>query len=512
MGIDWGTTNLNREQVAQVAYNAGFRGQTLIDMVGIAFRESGGHAGLYVDRPETGDWSYGLWGLNIGKNRSLWKEYQAMGFTDPAQLRTPEGNAKAAFLLYQKYGENPWGPYKGQKYTYGTDLNKAKAAVDNAASQGLLGKDYSGPGSGGQSGQSGSMDAATERKTFQDYLSSQGSQKAQQIIDDIKQPRDLAGVSQYMQGASPEVNRYINFLSTLDTGAQTNEKAALSAGTSLASGGGENADLARKKFSDYLSTLSAEDQQRTIDELKTPRDMAGVSQYMASAPPEVNEYIKYLSTLDNFGQTQEKNLLSAAPDPGATNEMTNLLNTFGVSYPNAPKATPALLAFLKGIGLNLSTAEDVQRRAIERIGASTSDAMADIDRTAGRTKQNVTADLVRRGVLSSGESNTRYARQEEDVASSKSDVQRASATATESVTDAYTQSRDLARQQALDKIIGAEQQQATDKATSQASVDSYNAQQSASDAAWQRQQQSQNDSIAKQEELMAKYAQQGVVV
>jgi hypothetical protein len=179
--------------------------------------------------------------------------------------------------------------------------------------------------------------------------------------------------------------------------------------------------------------------------------------------------------------------------------MTDLLNTFGVSYPNAPNPTPALLAFLKGIGLNLSTAEDVKRRALERIGASTSDAMADIDRTAGRAKENITGDLVRRGILSSGESNTRYAKHGEDVANSRSDVQRTAANTSEQVEAAYTSARDLARQQALDRIIGAEQTQASERAQSAAQVDATRAQQQASDDAWRRQQEAQEASVKAQE-------------
>lgn len=141
-GVHWGNQKLTREEIAQVAYQAGFRGEALVAMVAIAWRESAGHAQLYVNRPSTGDWSYGLWGLNVGQNMSLWSEYQAMGFTSPDELRTPLGNARAAFALYQKYGERPWGPYKGEKWTYGTDLNAARAAVDNAARTGLLGKPW----------------------------------------------------------------------------------------------------------------------------------------------------------------------------------------------------------------------------------------------------------------------------------------------------------------------------------------------------------------------------------
>lgn len=154
-------------------------------------------------------------------------------------------------------------------------------------------------------------------------------------------------------------------------------------------------------------------------------------------------------------------------------ELTNLLSTLGVSYPNAPQPTPALLAFLNGIGLNLQTAADLKTRAIQRIGQATSDAMADIDRNAGRTKQNVTADLVRRGMLSSGEANTRYARQAEDVAVRQRDVTRARTTAEEDATNSYNQARDLARQQALDRVIQTEQEQQSAAATAKAQQDAY---------------------------------------
>lgn len=459
--IRWGDVKMSREQVAQVLYQAGFRGQDLINFVGIAFRESGGHPNLYVERPSTGDWSYGLFGLNIGKNNKLWPAYQKMGFTDPEQLATATGGAKAAYELWKQMGYYPWGGYKGKSGTYGTDLKAAQAGVERAQAQGLLGQAYTGPGAGTY-GTSGSASS---------------------------------GIAPGGTAEDP-----------LGWG-------AIKAGM----------DQSEATFNAYLKTQSAERQQQIIDELKQPRDLGQLAQYMASAPQGVNDYITYLSKLPGDAMEAAKGRLAvqagATADPGAappnaaaSQELTNLLQTFGVSYPNAPQPTPALLAFLKGVGLNLSTAEDVKRRAIERIGASTSDAMADIDRAAGRNKQNITADLVRRGILSSGESTTRYARQAEDVAAQQSDVTRTSAQAKETAEDAYRQSQDLARQQALDRVIGAEQDQATQTATAKAQADALKAQQAASDLSWQRQQQAQSDALKAQTDAIAKYAAQGVVV
>jgi hypothetical protein len=278
-------------------------------------------------------------------------------------------------------------------------------------------------------------------------------------------------------------------------------------------------------FNSWLGTQDAGRQQQVISEINTHRELGDLAKYMDASPPEIVSYIQYLSKLPEQAQAEARSRIApaagaagaaspgAAPaDPAASKELTDLLSTFGVSYPNAPQPTPALLAFLRGVGLNVSTAEDVKRRAIERIGAATSDAMADIDRSAGRAKQNITADLQRRGVLSSGESNTRYARQAEDVAASKSDVQRGAAQAGESAEDAYRSAADLARQQALDRVIGAEQDQFNRTASSAAQSEAYKRQQEAEDLAWQRQKTSQDESVKRQEELMKQYATQGVVV
>lgn len=145
-GIHWGEQTMTREQIAQVAYQAGFSGDALVAMVGIAWRESGGHPQLYVNRPSTGDWSYGLWGLNVGPAMKFWPQFQSWGFSSPDELRTPLGNARAAFAMYQQMGQRPWGPYKGRPWTYSTDQVAARAAVDNAARQGLLGQSWPGTG------------------------------------------------------------------------------------------------------------------------------------------------------------------------------------------------------------------------------------------------------------------------------------------------------------------------------------------------------------------------------
>jgi len=452
---DWTNVKLTREQTAQILYQAGFRGDALVNMVAIAGRESNYRPGIHgtaspKDRV-SGD--RGLFGINYSNDKGL----IAAGVINSAEdLFDPLTNAKAAYHL-SNGGTNlfPWGAMKGGWAAggdpfYGTNRGAAATAVQNAANQGLLGQDYSSGGAGGGTAPGGTAE----------------------------DPLGWGGIKQWQ-------------------------------------------DQSEATFNAYLKTQTAERQAQIINELKQARDLGGVAEYMASAPQGVNDYINYLSALPEEQQVaaKERLVVQGAADPGAapanpaqSQEITNLLQTFGVSYPNAPQPTPALLAFLKGIGLNLSTAEDVKRRAIERIGASTSDAMADIDRAAGRNKQNITADLVRRGILSSGESTTRYARQAEDVGAQQSDVTRTSAQAKETAEDAYRQSQDLARQQALDRVIGAEQEQATQSATAKAQADALKAQQAAADLSWQRQQQATSDALKQQTDAIANYAAQGVVV
>ena len=193
-------------------------------------------------------------------------------------------------------------------------------------------------------------------------------------------------------------------------------------------------------------------------------------------------------------------------------ELTNLLQTFGVQYPNAPTPTPALLAFLRGLGINMQNAQAVRDQAIARIGSATSDAMADIDRSAGRTRQNITADLVRRGVLSSGEANTRYARQAEDTAASKRDLLRSRSTAQADADTTLQQQKDTARMQALDRVIAAEQDQATAAATQAANDQAYQRQLDLINQQWDREQQASAAAQQAQIDAIKQAGQQGVAL
>jgi hypothetical protein len=158
-------------------------------------------------------------------------------------------------------------------------------------------------------------------------------------------------------------------------------------------------------------------------------------------------------------------------------DMTTLVGRLGIDYPNAPQASPGLLAYLRGVGLSFSTAEDTRNASVGRIQANTPLQIANIQRAADMERQNLTGNLQQRGVLSSGEANMRYANQAAGTAQRISDVNRAAAQGVSQAQTSYTQSVDQMRQQALEKLLGAEQEQTTQRATSQAEASAYAQQQ-----------------------------------
>lgn len=189
----------------------------------------------------------------------------------------------------------------------------------------------------------------------------------------------------------------------------------------------------------------------------------------------------------------------------ADSSLSSLLGDFGIDYPNAPAPTPALLAFMRGLGMNLAQSEDVRRQGLGTISSRATTAGENITRGAERGKQNITADLIRRGVLSSGEANTRYARQGEDVATKQADVERGRTESTQAVENAYESARGTYRQQALERVLGTEEQNMTREATAKAQEESFKRQETASAAAYDTQKKAQEEYLTKYENLLKQY-------
>lgn len=95
---------LSASQIAQHAYNAGFRGKALTTSIAVAMGESGGK----TDARGDGGWSIGLWQIY----RKAHPQYSEAYLLDPAN------NARAAFEVYNSAGQRftPWTIYKNGVY------------------------------------------------------------------------------------------------------------------------------------------------------------------------------------------------------------------------------------------------------------------------------------------------------------------------------------------------------------------------------------------------------------
>lgn len=140
---------LSAEQVAQILYQAGWRGEDLITMLAIGGRESKYNpAARRTDNPnpaaQTGD--FGLFQINYSNFNFL---KQAIGITSMNDLLDPLTNAKAAKAIHDQSGWGPWSAAAGGynsagSPTYGTNMTAARTAVNNAQTQGLLGVNWQG--------------------------------------------------------------------------------------------------------------------------------------------------------------------------------------------------------------------------------------------------------------------------------------------------------------------------------------------------------------------------------
>lgn len=155
---------LSREQVAQVAYQAGFRGDVLAKMVAISHdREAkyrgGASAGVHrtsTNNPNAQSGDVGLWQINWAAwGRELINAGVIRQFSD---LKDPVTNGRAAKFVYDRQGFGAWamGPHgfqAGGDPFRGVNVPAAQQAVQRAASQGMLGQDWnSNSGSGSATG------------------------------------------------------------------------------------------------------------------------------------------------------------------------------------------------------------------------------------------------------------------------------------------------------------------------------------------------------------------------
>lgn len=197
---------------------------------------------------------------------------------------------------------------------------------------------------------------------------------------------------------------------------------------------------------------------------------------------------------------------STPANPEAQAALTSMLERYGINYPDAPAPTPAMLAFMRGLGMTLDTAEDATAKNNLRLNERAMQTRDEITRNNDRSLKRMAGDLQSRGVLSSGETNTRVGRQAEDVASKVGDVEQTLAEGIERNDQAFNLTKDSLRQQALEKTLNTETDQAREKAASEAQERSWEQQKAAADLAYERQKKAQDAAYAAQEAAYRQYS------
>ncbi|HEX4216385.1 MAG TPA: hypothetical protein VIA06_23955 [Candidatus Dormibacteraeota bacterium] len=105
---------MTMKEIAQLAYNVGWRGQNLVIATAITQPESGGCASRVQQGQPWATTGWGLWQITPGDS----------------SLLTPQTNAVAAFAKYQGAGFSPWTTYTdGAFQAYMTAAAQAVAGI-----------------------------------------------------------------------------------------------------------------------------------------------------------------------------------------------------------------------------------------------------------------------------------------------------------------------------------------------------------------------------------------------
>ncbi len=138
-GFSGAMGQLTGEQVAQVAYQVGFRDEDLQIMVAVAKGES------MWDSSAVGDVTLqdSTWGPSIGlwQIRSMKAELGTGSARDATKLEDPVYNGQSAWSISEQGTKfSPWSIYN--RGTYRQYMTLAQQVIANAQSQGLLGKPF----------------------------------------------------------------------------------------------------------------------------------------------------------------------------------------------------------------------------------------------------------------------------------------------------------------------------------------------------------------------------------
>lgn len=130
--------------------------------------------------------------------------------------------------------------------------------------------------------------------------------------------------------------------------------------------------------------------------------------------------------------------------------------------------TPALLAYLRGVGMTLSSAEDKRSSARNNVELDYQRNSTETQRRFQEGRRDLTGSLVSRGVLRSGEANRRFTENDADRSRALNDVDTSRANRLTAVDQAYRDVEDSLRQGTTERLLAAEQDEANRRATEEA--------------------------------------------
>jgi len=190
-------------------------------------------------------------------------------------------------------------------------------------------------------------------------------------------------------------------------------------------------------------------------------------------------------------------------DPEAQKGLTDMLSRFGIDYPDAPRATPQLLAFMRGLGMTYDTLEDIQRNTVSRVEGRSADSLQDLQRADQRKRETITGVQQQKNVLSSGATNTKFARQAEDMVAETADIARRKSEAIGEASDNLALGQDQLRQGANEKVIAEEEKQAVADALAKEQVRDFQSRRDEADFQYEREERARKEALKAQQDLYA---------
>lgn len=128
-----GTPEERAQAMAQLLYNAGFRGEEIPLFVAIGMAESSGNPNAHNPNRSTGDDSYGLWQINMIDDFAE-ERFEWFDISSKEALYDPQTNADAAFEMLKRQGVNAWTTFKNGKHE--PFMNLASTATQRFSEEG----------------------------------------------------------------------------------------------------------------------------------------------------------------------------------------------------------------------------------------------------------------------------------------------------------------------------------------------------------------------------------------